>query len=559
MLSETEKTPIANLSSQDINHLTRLAQVAKSTASTVIITDVQGLILWVNAGFTRLTGYSLDEAIGHSPGKLLQGPNTDRAEIVRIGLALRAQKGVAAELINYAKDGRQYWLGMKIEPLINANGDIEGFMAIEADITERHERNQALELMTQRFNMATRAAHIGVYERSLIDEDIWWSDEMWAIMGQDRATFCPSTEAWMELIHPEDREHVHANAGGPGRARTTSNLQYRVIRPDGAIRHVESIASKVETRNSGPGRMVGMLLDVTERVEYEARERVLQHQLRESSHQAGMAEIATGVLHNVGNVLNSLGIANTTARRDLKALRLDRLDQATSLLKANRATLAEFLSADTRGQNLPDYLPALSAQIAVKVQTVQAELDTTDGLLHHLRDIVSAQQTLAHIGGLREPVSLLDLVESALLVQAPELALIEVVRQYDNVAPVITDRHKLLQILVNLVSNARDAVRASTSKPGRIIVRLAQDADHAMLSIEDSGIGMTDDVLGRLWRFGFTTKPSGHGFGLHNSATAAREIGATLTAHSAGPGQGSRLTITLPVGVDTQFSKGAAA
>ena len=448
---------------------------------------------------------------------------------------------------------------MKIEPLFNTKGDIEGFMSLEADITERYERNQALKLLTRRFNMATHAAHVGVYERSLIDDELWWSDEMWSIVGQDHATFCPSMEAWIKLVHPEDREHVLANAGGHSRARTASSLQYRVIRPDGAIRHVESIASEVETSDSAPLHMVGMLLDVTDRVEYEDRERVLQRQLRESSHQAGMAEIATGVLHNVGNVLNSLGIANTTARRDLKTLRLDRLDRATSLLKANRATLAEFLSADAQGQNLPDYLPMLSAQIASQVQAVQAELDTTDGLLHHLRDIVSAQQTLAHIGGLREPVSLLELVESALLVQASELALIEIVRQYEEVSPVITDRHKLLQILVNLLSNARDAVRASSSKSGRITVRLARDADHAILSIEDSGVGMTEDVLERLWSFGYTTKPSGHGFGLHNSATAAREIGASLTAHSAGPGQGSRFTITLPTDVNTQVDKGSAA
>jgi len=534
--------------------LVRLARVAEATASAVVVTDIEGVTVWVNAGFTCVTGYSFDEAVGRTPGKLLQGSETNPAERARIGTALRARKGVAAELINYGKDGRKYWVGMKIEPLTDSGGRIDGFMAIETDITESHQRRQALDLLTRRFDMATQSARVGMYERDTHSGNVWWSEVMCEIFGQDPGTFQLTWEVWLALVHPEDREYVRSNAGSADRARISPNLQYRIVRPDGAIRHVQSIGSTEETAESV---IAGIVIDVTERAQSEEREYGLQQQLREASHQAGIAEFATGVLHNVGNVLNSLGIANTTALRELKRMRIDRLGQVSALLCNNRATLATFLADDEHGRHFPDYLLALSEHLAGNAQAIQIEMSAIDELLHHLREIVTAQQASAQLDSRYEPIDLRDLAESALLLQASQLSHIEVVRLYDEVPRVMTDRHKLLQILVNFLSNARDAVLASTSVSRRIVIRLGRDGTHAVISIEDSGVGMSEEILSRLWRFGFTTKQSGHGFGLHNSANAAHAIGATLAAHSDGPGQGSKFELRVPL--DDSLSSDLAA
>jgi len=143
-------------------------------------------------------------------------------------------------------------------------------------------------------------------------------------------------------------------------------------------------------------------------------------------------------------------------------------------------------------------------------------------------------------------VILRELAESALLVLEPKPASVELVKGYEDVPPVTSDRHKLLQILVNLISNARDAVQASANGPHRIVIRIYRDTDHAVITVEDSGVGMSKEVASNLWRFGFSTKPSGYGFGLHYSANAAREIGATITAESAGPGKGSQFILRVP-------------
>ena len=403
-----------------------------------------------------------------------------------------------------------------------------------------------------------RLARVGIFERSADLEILWWSDVTWEMFGQEPSTFKLSHEAWLGLIHPEDRERIRQEVGRLTKSAAAVSLRYRIIRPDGAIRHLQSISAIPDASAGGTECIGGIVIDVTERILAEEREESLQRQLRESFLQAGMAQIATGVLHNVGNVLNSLGTANATARRELKHLRVDQLEQATGLLNDNRGELAAFLTDDERGRHLPDYLQALTAHISSNSRAVQAELETTEQLLHHLGNIVGAQQELAGGGGRYEMLRLDELVDAALLMHANEFSQIAVVREYGELPPILTDRHKLLQILVNLISNARDAVEASATDR-TIRVKLAHADEHVQVTIEDSGIGMSVDVLAQLWQFGFTTKTHGHGFGLHNSANAAAEIGATLEAHSDGLGHGSSFTLRLPCANPCSVLSGVAA
>jgi signal transduction histidine kinase len=421
------------------------------------------------------------------------------------------------------------------------------------------ERRQALEQLNDRFGLATRAAHIGVFDHSTLDDDASWNDVLYQIFGEDPAVFRPTVQSWLARIYPGDRQHVLENAGSTSGTGTSPIIQYRIVRPDGTIRHLQSIGPLAEQDQRDPSRISGMVMDITERIEAEERERSLQRKLRESTQRAGVAQIATGVVDRVGNVLNNLGIASTAARRELQALNLDRLQEASSMISSNRAKLATFLYEDARGRHFPELLSELSAQLAVNAQAVESELHTIDQLLDHLRCMVSAQQSLAQLGGLAEPIRLQELVESALIVQALDHSGIEVERVFDDLPPVATQRHKLLQIVVNLIDNARDAVRVGGTQPSRIIVRLHRESNFAVLSVEDTGIGMSADVISRLWQFGHTTKADGLGLGLHNSAHAAREIGATIEAHSEGLNKGSRFTLRLPIDEWPTSVEGSAA
>jgi PAS domain S-box-containing protein len=152
---------------------------------------------------------------------------------------------------------------------------------------ERLARRQALERLTRRINLVTQAAHIGVFEHNTTNGDIWWSGVMFDIFGEDPSIFRPTAESWLAHVHPEDRQRVQENAGSATRARTSATVQYRILRGDGTIRHIQSIGSYAELEAGEPTRLTGIVTDITERVESLQREQALLRQIRESSQNAG--------------------------------------------------------------------------------------------------------------------------------------------------------------------------------------------------------------------------------------------------------------------------------
>ena len=410
------------------------------------------------------------------------------------------------------------------------------------------DRTAALDLLTSRFDLATRAAGIGVYDLDPESGAVWWSDVIYDIVGRTQQNFSPTITAWQALIHAEDLSRLRAEESASERTREPLDTRYRVVRPDGSIRHVQSIASFAHTQQVGSRRRIGVLLDITERIEAERRERVLEAQLRESFHQAGIAETANGVLQSVEQALSGVGVAAAVMRRDLTALRPERVEQVAALLASHRVDIATFLTEDVRGKYLPDYLLAIAQQLKDNSSGLDAALGEINRHVRLLRDIISAQQSLIPMGGSLEPTDLRDLIEVALLVQAPDFAQIEIQRMFEDLPLVLTDRHKLLQIIVCYVSNARDAMLLGGAAPPRVVLRLYRDGDDAVFSIQDTGLGMSEETLSHLWEFGFTTKRNGHGFGLHASVKAARDIGAVLRADSAGLAKGACFSARLPLG-----------
>jgi signal transduction histidine kinase/CheY-like chemotaxis protein len=148
---------------------------------------------------------------------------------------------------------------------------------------ERLARRQALERLTRRINLVTQAASIGVFERNTTNSDIWWSEVMFDIFGEDPSGFRPTVESWLAHIHPDDRHRVQENAGNATRARTSPTVQYRILRGDGTIRHIQSIGTYAEYETGDPTRLTGIVTDITERVESQQREQTLLRQLREKA------------------------------------------------------------------------------------------------------------------------------------------------------------------------------------------------------------------------------------------------------------------------------------
>ena len=217
------------------------------------------------------------------------------------------------------------------------------------------------------------------------------------------------------------------------------------------------------------------------------------------------------------------------------------------MLDANRGKLAEFLTSDDRGRRVPDYLAALGARLAADAAAIRQEFDAINGHVQYLRQIVQAQQSFARVGGPSDEVDVAELVETALTLKGQELNGTEITRDIGGLPTVLTDRYKLLQIVVNYIGNACDAMAANSSAAPRIAIRARRVQDQLEIAVEDSGVGIAPELLPRVWEFGFTTKTHGHGFGLHSAAVAAQQLGGTVSAQSAGARLGARFSVTIPI------------
>ena len=289
-----------------------------------------------------------------------------------------------------------------------------------------------------------------------------------------------------------------------------------------------------------------------ERNRAEADRERLQQKLLDASRQAGIAEMATGILHNVGNVLNSVNLSATLINNLLKDSSIDRLQQTSQIVNLHKDNFGDFVTNSERGKLLPEIIERLATNIAGEHQELQNEVQELIDNITHIKEIVCAQQAMAKPSGLQIRIDLKELMEQALTTRKDSLenAQIEIVREYDNVPVIWADQHKVLQILGNVIKNAEESIRESGNATRKLNLRvgLSQKDDAIFAEVGDSGLGIAEGDINKLFQHGFTTKKDGHGFGLHSCANAAGELNGKLTAHSDGLGKGASFRLVLPVG-----------
>ena len=337
--------------------------------------------------------------------------------------------------------------------------------------------------------------------------------------------------------------------------------EWTIIRKDGSRLSGLLSATAMREASGEITGFLGIIADITARKSSEAEMGRLNRELMDASRQAGMAEIATGILHNVGNVLNSVNISSSIVVEQLRKSKTPSLARAAQLLTTHKDDVGQFLTQDPKGKQLPGFFVALSEQLTREQAMLTKEMQGLQQNIDHIKQIVAMQQSYAKVSGVLEKLAPHELVEDALRMSSTALARhqIEVVRQFDPVPPALVDRHKVLQILVNLISNAKQALD-DRPEGRRLTLRIAPgEGDSARVEVSDNGAGIPKENLARIFNHGFTTKKTGHGFGLHSGANAAKEMGGSLGVRSDGEGTGATFILELPLSqMDAQRSSQSA-
>lgn len=475
----------------------------------IVITEAEPLsgpegprIVFVNDAFLRHTGYSLEETLGQTP-RIVQGPLTQRDELDRIGRALRSWEPVRSELINYDRHGNPFWVELDIVPVANASGWYTHWISVQRIISDRKRAELDRARSEERFRLVTEATHDVIWDWDRETNSIWWNANFARRFGYDNPAETHTPATWASYLHTDDRDRVLASLRAflDGTATIWSE-EYRFLHANGDIRWASVHALAVRDSSGLAVRVTGSMLDTTE-------QRALQDRLRQSERLEATGQLTGGLAHDFNNLLTVIlgNSESLTNRLPEGALR----ERAELILNAalSGAELIRRLLAFGRRQPL-------------------------DPRPHDLNQL--AGETLA-------------LIRRTL----PENIAISLDPAADLWA-VSVDAPQLQAALVNLCLNARDAMPAggtltiSTSNvPMSRAAPGGEPRDHVVLSVADTGEGMTPDVLARVFEPFFTTKAPGQGSGLGLSMVYGfvHQSGGEIRLDSE-PGKGTRAELYFP-------------
>jgi PAS domain S-box-containing protein len=393
-----------------------------------------------------------------------------------------------------------------------------------------------------------------------IPDYVYFKDRHGAFLAMSKSLmryFGATTSA--EVLGRTDFDFIH-----PTDAKAAADDEQRIIRTG------QSLLGKLAQQNrlNGPttwlltskvplrgenGEIIGtfgLSKDVTKTREMEAALQKAQQELIDASRTAGMAEVANGVLHNVGNVLNSLNVSASVIGNGLRMSKAESLAKIAALLREHRTHVAEFLTRDAKGKRIPEFLDSLARHAIDERDRLLQEIGSLQKNIDHIKDIVSMQQTYATTVGVVEALDPVTMMEDSIRMNAGALLRhdVQIVREFHPAPAILGEKSKVLQILINLIRNAKYACD-ETGQPGKLVtlrIQTAPDPHRVHLIVQDNGVGVPAENLTRIFAHGFTTRVDGHGFGLHSAANAAREMKGSITVQSDGPGKGATFVLEMP-------------
>jgi PAS domain S-box-containing protein len=544
---ELEKR-VAERTEEVVNSLSLVRATLESTTDGILATDRDGRVTSFNEKFVKMWQIPLEVLSMEETQKMAEAVSPQLIDpqqfLSKISLVYAEPEKESFDIIEF-KDGKIFERYSKLQRVADkCVGRVWSFR----DITERKRSEVELEENRRLLNGVLGNAVDGIVAYSVVRDDQGTLMDFRFLLvnpAAERLLGQPAVELIGQGLLDTSSDIVLDGLFEPFvrivETGVTLDFEYSAVRSK-ILRWYRVAGVKL-----GDG-LVMSYSDITERKRAEAELEQMHKQLVDTSRQAGMAEVATSVLHNVGNVLNSVNVSSTLVSNQVRKSKVANLTKVVALLNEHATDIGAFLTSDPKGKQLPGYLGQLAEHLVIEQNTVLKELKLLHENIEHIKDIVVMQQSYAKISGIVETVKITDLVEDALRLNLGALQRhgVEVLREFEDVPPVDVEKHKILQILVNLVRNAKYACDESLRLDKLMTLRVSRNNGQIEISIIDNGIGIPPENLTRIFNHGFTTRKDGHGFGLHNSVLAAMEMGGALKVYSDGTNHGATFTLELP-------------
>ncbi|MGD9899987.1 MAG: PAS domain-containing sensor histidine kinase, partial [Calditrichaceae bacterium] len=289
-------------------------------------------------------------------------------------------------------------------------------------------------------------------------------------------------------------------------------------------------------------------VEIVERQKAEQEREAIHKELNEVARRAGMADVATSVLHNVGNVLNTVNTSVAVLRDTMDHSKLAGLYKANEMLRVNFDTIDDFITNDKKGKMLLEYYLTLEDLLRKEQVILTESMNKLEDKVSVITDIITSQQNYSMEGLYAEKMILSEVIDSAMKIQQNSIAKNEINlhKIYNSDPEVKIQKIKLVHILVNLYKNAKEAMMETEPAKRILKIELNNDHEYAYITISDTGPGIRKEDMGKIFNHGFTTKEKGHGFGLHSCANYMTEMGGKMWAESDGK-SGATFVLQFPL------------
>lgn len=533
--------------------LGKLSLILGAIHESIIWTDTNGAIEWCNDSFLTLCSTQRMDILGKSFTEVITLYEPDAIQLLPkykypTLLASQEKKHITA---TYACKNNGKTIFIEVATYYTLSIGKSYLIILIQDITEKLLNERNLVELNNSLENAQMIARLGSWTLDSTTNEISSSKELRIIMGLKDADHAPDYLSFLQAVHPNDRD-ILAKEIKQGLVNGDKfSLEVRILAADNTYRWIH-LACGARSKSDAPFKTLsGTAMDITTRKNNENEILELSQKLVVYAREKGRADVASSILHEVGNILSSLNISSKLLIENFDQKYFDDFFRVCSLLRKNADNIANYLSQDEKGKLIPAYLVELSKTILYHYSSVREEMENIDANIQHIGNVISAQELFITANQFVEKVHPKEVIESILKMMSVQLSTsrILVIEEYEDIPMIYVDRVKMVEILVNLFTNAIQALNENTGNHKKEIRVSAKKMSKKTLkiSIADNGVGIDKDNLNKIFTYGYSTKKGGHGIGLHGGSIAAKEMGGSLTVSSDGVGCGALFVLELPL------------